>query len=193
MIIMDLLSHIRQNNFLLLLMEEDSYSERSAEIAKLLEKNYKVTYVCLSRPHVDVIEGLKKQKLSNGNFFFVDLLSSHYKEPKRVKNCVFLNDPIELEKIEQAVKCILLENKPDVLLFDNISSLLMFKDTFHIIKFTHNLMSAQNGQKAKTIYYAFKFDSIPDNNELLKDLSMFADITLDLSKSAQTDVYQTDL
>ena len=179
---MDLLNNLSLHNFLLVLMDEESYIEKSIQIVKALEGNYRAVYICLGRPYHDIFEGLKKQNISNGNFFFIDLLSSHYKEQEKVKNCIFISDPIELDKIKEAIRAVAVRHKPDVVVFDNISSLLMFQENSHILKFTHDIVSSSLITKTKIIYYAFKLGSIMDNEEMLKDIAMFADSTMDLSQ-----------
>jgi hypothetical protein len=178
----DIVREIESNKFLLLLIGEKEYKARLEEIIKSVGKtNGKICYVCLSKPHNYVIKDLGYMGIDSKNFFFIDVLSSHYGKPKPVKNCIFVSAPTELTAIRMAIKTAMEKWKCTVLLFDTVSALLIYQESFSIVRFTHNLMTGSEQEKTKKVFIMLKGDSVPseENQNLVKDLTMFADKTLD--------------
>ncbi len=177
----DFLQEIANNNSLLIVLEEIEYSQKLEEIIKSIERT-KICYVCLSKPYADVMEDLKGRGIDVTDFFFIDVLTSHYKEPEPVENCIFVSAPTDLTAIRVAIKKAVKEKKRNIVLLDTISTLLVYQETSSIVKFTHHLLTDEN-EKTKKLFIALKGDTIPteENQRLVNDLIMFADKTLELS------------
>jgi archaellum biogenesis ATPase FlaH len=183
--LVNIVEEITNNQFLLILLQEDQYLKQLERIVKSVEKNRKkICYVCLSKPYTDVIETLKGRKINTSKFFFIDVLSSHYQTPKPVSNCIFVPAPSELEHIKVAIAKAVNERKCGVIIIDTISTLLMYEEGSSIVRFTHELTIERKQEDVKKLFIVLKKDSIPEkeNKELLKDLSMFADKIVDLVK-----------
>lgn len=181
---MDLIQEIAKSKFLLILLEEKEYAARLQEIIKSVEKTKtKVCYVCLSKPYTDVMEDLRKQDLNVRDFFFIDVLSSHYMEQEPADNCIFVSAPTDLAAVRAAIMKAVDEKKCSVILFDTISTLLVYQETSSILKFTHSILADDKQEYAKKLFIVLKNGTIPgkENKTLLKDLSMFADKTLHFS------------
>ncbi|MFH0929302.1 MAG: hypothetical protein V1818_03030 [Candidatus Aenigmatarchaeota archaeon] len=140
----------------------------------------KICYVCLSRPYKDVLNELRKNKINTKFFFFVDVLSSHYEKLKSHRNCTFVSSPNNIKMIKRAIENVIKKQKCNVLLFDTISALLIYQESFSVLQFTHGLTN--KNEDVKKIFIALKSDSVPEkeNRELINDLKMFADKTMDL-------------
>jgi len=180
----DILQEIIKNRFLLILLEEIEYLQKLEEIIKSVEKTKtEICYVCLSKPYTDVMEDLKSKGIDTTNFFFIDVLTSHYKEPEPVDNCIFIPAPTDLTAIRVAIKKAVEEKKRNVILFDTISTLLVYQKTSSIVKFTHHLLTEESQENVKKLFIVLKGDTVPieDSQRLIKDLTMFADKTLELS------------
>lgn len=180
---MDLKQDLKKNNFLLLLVNEQGYDEKVKEIAESLKKGHKMAHVCLSRPYTDVIAEMDMYEKNKSKFFFIDALSSHYQKPKPEKNCIFIDGPAELCKIKEAIKYAIRKKKCDIVIFDSVSTLLMYTNDFSILRFTHNLMSQKVSSTLKTLYLFLRMGFGDDGETLIKDLSMFADRTINISLS----------
>jgi hypothetical protein len=180
----DLFEEIVRNKFLLILLKEEEYLQKLENIIKSIEKTKtKICYVCLNKPYTDVVEDLRDKGINTTDFFFIDVLTSHYKEPEPVENCTFVPAPTDLTAIRVAIKKAVEEKKHGVILFDTISTLLVYQKTFSIVKFTHHLLTDDSHEDVKKLFIALKGDDVPieDSQRLIKDLTMFADKTLDLS------------
>lgn len=181
--IKDLLQEIVKNKFLLILLGEKEYISRLEEIIKSVEKTKtRICYVCLSKPYLDVMGDLEGKGIDTTDFFFIDVLTSHYKEPKPIDNCIFVKEPADLTAIRVAVKRAVEEKECSVILFDTISTLLIYQETSSIVKFTHHLLAEEKRENIKKLFIVLKGDniSVEENKRLAKDLAMFADKTLDM-------------
>ena len=70
-----------------------------------------------------------------------------------------------------------------IVLFDTVSALLMYEKKHDIIRFTHNILSDKQYKTANNIYIVIKELGIKttENQNLVKDLRMFADKELNLN------------
>lgn len=180
---MNIIEEITQNKFLLVLLSEEQYINQLIEIVKSVEKSKnKICYVCLSKPYKDVLDDLKKNNINTKIFFFVDILSSHYEKHRSRSNCIFLKSPTDLKVIGDTIKGVIKEKNCNVVLFDTISTLLLYQSSFFILRFTHGLKTEKEQANVKKIFIVLKNDMIPEqeNKEFIEDLRMFADKTLDL-------------
>ncbi len=179
---MDLIQEIAKNKFLIILLEEKEYAKKLQEIMKSAEKTKtKICYVCLSKPYKDVMEDISRQKLNVSDFFFIDVLSSHYTEQEPADNCIFVSAPTNLAAIRIAIRKAVDEKKCSVILFDTISTLLVYQETSSIVKFTHCILTDEKQEQTKKLFIMLKGGTVPgkESKTLVKDLSMFADKTLD--------------
>lgn len=179
---MNIIKEITQNKFLLILLSEKQYINKLYEIVKSVDKSKnRICYVCLSKPYKDVMVDLKNNDIKTKFFFFIDVLSSHYEKPGPRNNCIFLDSPTSLNSIKDAITKAIEKRNCSVLLFDTISTLLIYQESFSILRFTHSLM-AEEKECVKKVFIVLKNgDALREKNKkLVKDLGMFADKTLDL-------------
>ena len=74
----DFLKDITENQFVLVLLDEERYIDKLKDIMKSVEKEgSKICYICLSKPYSDVIQDFEHAGINPDDFFFIDVLSSH--------------------------------------------------------------------------------------------------------------------
>lgn len=182
---MDLLQDIFQNKFVMVLLNEQQYFQELVKIVKRVDEDHKkICYVCLSKTVDDVIDEISRINLNVSKFFFIDVLSSHYKRPKPQKNCMFLDAPSNLTAIKVAVTKAVKKEGCSVVIFDTISALLVYQEVFRIMKMTHDLMTEKINEKSNTVFIVLKSQEkvLQDMDKgLIGDLSMLADKTVDFT------------
>ena len=99
----------------------------------------------------------------------------------RSMECTRPVSPTNLAAIRAAIMKAVDEKKCSVILFDTISTLLVYQETSSIVKFTHSILTDGEQENTKKLFIVLKGDTVPgrDSRTLVKDLSMFADKTLD--------------
>lgn len=179
---MNLLEEVSESKFLLIVLTEEQYMKQIYEIVKSLEntKN-KVCYVCISKPYADVLEDLKKNGISTKAFVFIDVLSSHYETPAPIENCIFLDSP-NLDSIKRAIDEAITRASCSVLLFDTLSAMLIYQESFPVLKFAHSMTIGERQENIKKIFIVLKKSDAQqqENTSLINDLKMFADKTLEV-------------
>jgi hypothetical protein len=181
---MNLVQEISKNKFLLVLLKENQYTTELNKIIKLIKKTHtRIGYVCLNKPYRDAVNDLKDKNININSFFFIDTLSSHYAEPEPAKNCIFLKEPVKLIDIKKAIKEAVSKHKCSVIIFDTVSTLLIYESTFSIMKFTNELVVGEEIENASKVYIVLKESEAAkeDVDRLTNDLSMIADKTIDLN------------
>jgi len=184
---MHLLREIAKNKSLLVLLNENIYTEQITEIVKALKKTRaRICYVCLNKMYKDAIRDLREAGVNTGNFFFIDVLTSHYKKTKPTKNCIFLSAPVNIDILQTAITRILKKGYNTVIV-DAISSLLIYQEASTIVRFTHNILTEE--KKAKKIFIMLKaYPTIGNQQALLEDMNMFTDKRIDFGDTIHKNI-----
>lgn len=180
---MEFLTQTSGNKFVLMLLQSKNYAKTLYKaIGNLRKKSIKICYVCLSKPYTDVIEDLKNNRINYEKFIFVDVLSSLNYKLKPVKNCIFVPNPENLEKIRKAIKQAVTKYECETIIFDTISTLLIYQQSHSIVKFTHELIIDKNQETVNKIYIILKEKGIykEESAKLINDLNLFADNVIDM-------------
>ncbi|MEM5812161.1 MAG: hypothetical protein QW286_00425, partial [Candidatus Aenigmatarchaeota archaeon] len=174
------------SNFLVFFLKENDYSERVADIALAAERvRKKICYVCLSNTYDNAERLIVSRGIDAKKFCFIDTLSSYYGKEEPVENCFFVTSPYSLSEIKEAISCAINERGCRILIFDSITSILEYKDIFDVLRFTHELLTENIYKKAKKVYLISAGNSIPEEetSRLISDITMFADMVLEIPKS----------
>ncbi|MCD6590869.1 MAG: hypothetical protein J7K72_02760 [Candidatus Aenigmarchaeota archaeon] len=179
---MDISKEILKNKTLLIILDEEQYEKKIGDVLRSLGKLHKkVCYVCLNKPYKDVMEDLKKQKVNINNFFFIDVLSSYYHDRKSSRNCVFIHTPTDFISIINALVKAVKEKGCEVVVFDTISTFLIYKQNYVILKFTHKVLENLKGDSRNVLITIKGGDLLNEEREkLIKDLMMFANMSISL-------------
>jgi hypothetical protein len=169
------------NKLILLLLRDEQYAGRLLEIVESVKRTgNRICYVCLSKPYADVVESLKEKGIDTAPFLFIDALSSHYRKQEPRSDCIFLDSPSDLQGIRSALETAIEKHNCSVLLFDTFSSLLIYQESFQVLKFAHSLTS-EKGMNVAKIFIVLKSGPAPEGSEaFLNDLKMFADKTVEI-------------
>jgi len=174
-----------RNNLTIVINEREIKYENLAKImgSDKIKRSSSICYVCLSRPFSYVMEDMKKSSISTENIFFIDALSGPSGPKKHSRKCFFLQNVAKIEEMGDSIKDIMEKKKCTALIFDSISSMLLYHETFKIVKFTDNIL--KDSRSISKIFFVTKKDSFDETEgiSLSKDLEMFADETIDLSIS----------
>ncbi len=140
-------------------------------------KEYKkILYVTYSRPYFSFGDYFKKNKINPNNFFFIDCITrSAVKKPVKVNNGVFISGPKAFEEIQGAIYKKLKTTKFDVLIFDSLSSLLVYEKEMFVSRFLHQLAAMIKGHNCKAAFVILHKDV--DFN-FVKTLGMLTDKTI---------------
>ncbi len=165
-----LIEDMQDNNFLLVIMDEKEYMHELSEIIKSVEKTKtRICYVCLNTPYRSIAEQFKTIGINTKNFFFVDGVSRICRPSE--KNCIFVSAPSNVAELDSAIKNAVEKKKCSTIVFDTISTLLVYQDSLSILHMTNNF--SLESKKVKKIFLVIK--ERRQDSSFIKDLRMFAD------------------
>jgi archaellum biogenesis ATPase FlaH len=182
---LDIMNQVGKNEFVVVVTNETQYPTILSETLKNAKKyDFKICYICLNKTYDDAMDEMKKVDISTDNFIFVDTLSSHYQVRKDTENCFFVSSPCAMDEIHNAIIKSIDEKKCKLIIFDTISTLLIYKESQDILKFTNRLMM-EIKKKMDGIIYIYvilEIDVLKDENrKLISDFYMFAEKMLDFT------------
>jgi len=163
---------IKNNQILLVEVANAKYSEELVTLSKLLSSLGNVLYVSINRPYNSLLTLFSQHKIKTDKFFFVDAVTKTAKPSKDLKNVKFISGPGALTELSLSIFASVESHDFYSMLFDSLSTLLIYENSLMITKFVHNLTSRFRTLKTKAILVIVK-EGI--GSELVKDLSMFVD------------------
>lgn len=85
----------------------------------------RVCYITLYKSYGFLIKQFAKAGIKTENLFFIDCVSSFIEEPKKVKNCDFIDAPYNLDAISEAMqRCV--RKGCNLFIFDSLSALVSY-------------------------------------------------------------------
>jgi hypothetical protein len=98
-----------------------------------------------------------------------------------------VEEPNKLIAIQVAISKAINEKKCAVVIFDTISSLLMYEQSHDIVKFTHQLTIEKKHQSINKVFIVLKDNGLVGEyyGSLVKDLGMFVDKVVDFTDTGK--------
>lgn len=153
-----------------LVISDKSYPSKMKELVSSISSDYsRICYVSLNKPYSAALDSIGKSGANPKKFFFVDCTGT---PPKNEGQVVFVSSPKALTEMSITIGKVMEMGKIEVLIFDSLSTLLVYEEPFTVVKFTHSLISALRAKKAAGVLVCLEGWK---SAELVKDISMFAD------------------
>lgn len=172
---MDIKKELENNNSILLYMPNNAYSESLIKIVKQLS-NPGGLYVTLNNPYTTLAKKFRGEGINPDKFFFIDAISSSVKLESTTENCIFVSGPTALTQLSIAIITFVEKQKPPIIIFDSLSSLIIYLPVKSVIGFTQSMATKFKEHDVKAIFPIIK------NEELVKNISMFIDKVIDLNE-----------
>ncbi|MCH7902804.1 hypothetical protein IIC68_03555 [archaeon] len=158
----------------ILIIPNREYSQGISKLLRKANQNYqKIVYVNLNDLYKSLIQNLKRLDVDLNKFFMVDAITlTSDKSAKKHDNAIFISSPNSLIELSLGITQALNAEKPDLLIFDSLSTLLIYESDSTVTKFIHSLIGKIKAAEIDAYFTALEGDS---KNEAIKDLSMFVD------------------
>lgn len=170
----DIKKEIGSSLSITLVMPNETYIKNMNIIAKQLCEAYnKVCYVSLNKLYQPLIEDLQANNIDIHKIYFIDgITKKAVSNPGNVPNCFFASGPDKITELGTAIQKIVNQQKSQALLFDSLSTLLIYKNVQVVKQFVHSIV----GQVSVTnCVAAFTCLQGKNENSLIQDLSMLVD------------------
>jgi len=174
----DLKKEIANQEMLLFLIPNQKYSERLRDVAGASAKLFERTcYVSLNKPYDTLASSFKNDNMDMRKITFIDCVTQGGKNAPAGQKVVFVSSPSALTDMSIAINKVIDEDKAQSVIFDSLSTLLVYQEPSMVIKFSHSLISKLRAAKVKGILTCLQDDV---KGELVKDLGMFVDKVVEL-------------
>lgn len=148
---LNLKKEIGKNSLSSIVISELTDTHKIARYAAQHHK--KICYVNCSRPYQSLLVDFKINKINSSPFFFIDCITKTVvKKPKKEKKVIFISKPTAYEEIKKTVCKLLQQKQCDLLIFDSISSLLVYKKDVMVTMFLHGIMAMMKGFHCPAIF-----------------------------------------
>lgn len=171
---LDLKKDLSKGQTVVLIIPNDKYMARISEVAKYMGGAYsKTCYVSLNKIVVALSRSLDSSGADSKKFFFIDgVTKSANPDAPECPNCVFVSSASALTDLSIAIDDVIKKENADALLFDSLSTLLIYNKDEVVTKFIHNLTNKLQTNGITTIFAALEGDM---GSELIKEIGMFVD------------------
>lgn len=183
---MDLKKLLEGNQNLVLLIPNEHYPDALVEIARdLAERNKSICYISINKPSDSIKKTLKEEGIEENKFYFIDCISrtiTHKEEElegKAKERTVFIDNPHSLTQLSLEVFNIIEREKIEGILFDCISTLLIYNEEKEVMRFVHHMMSKIKKTQTKVIYPYLKEDT---DSKIVKEMGLFADKIIEMGE-----------
>lgn len=140
------------------------------------QKFNKICYVTINRPYHTFSGFFEVNKIDPQKFFFIDCITKSVVGKTHKNNgVIFVSSPNDFEGIEKKIRQVLQKQKIDLLIFDSLSSLLIFEKGVFVTKFIHGLAAMIKGFQGKSVFIALEKDAGLD---MAKKIGMLMDKTI---------------
>lgn len=160
------------------------YQEKLLEIIKSAVQEFKgkLLYISINKPAEKIIETMKKNNVDSGKIFFIDAVSKDIQADISDHGIAYISSPQNFAQFNADLMQILEKEKPECLIFDSLSTILLYQPDLVIVRFTHDLIA-----KLIISHECGKFTCLLENlnSTLIKDVSMFADSVIDMGEQKQ--------
>jgi hypothetical protein len=147
----------------------------------LINNNNSVIIVTTNQPYSTLISTYEKNMLDISKIQFIDAITKYAigKVPAEAKNCRFINNPSNLTDLGIAITDVLndFSKEKPCILFDSVSTMLIYIPSIHISKFIHFVTSKLRLLDSPGVFLAVEKGLDP---LLMTQLTTYVDAVIDM-------------
>lgn len=169
----DIAATIKGNQIIVFVVSPKDFPKQLQDITKAMAETKKaICYVSLNKPYKTIQGGLEKTGVPVEKVYFVDAVSSKAGPVKPDKTVLMVSSPNALTELSIAISKGVEMWKADAVLFDSLSTMLVYEGASSVLRFVHSVTNALRVKGMSCVFTVLKQDL---KEELAKDLGMFAD------------------
>jgi len=166
------LRKLKKGEILLLVISEKSHLEIMVKLTEKICKTFeKVCYVTLNKPYTTLIKFFKKRGIDVSRIFFIDTVSAQGVENDQ-EPVVCVSSPRALTELNIAIKNVVEVGKIECVIFDSLSTLLIYEKPHVVMKFIHSIISDFRSRSTACVLTVIRSDL---SENVIKDIALFVD------------------
>ena len=166
---------------LLLLLNLRNYSKIATELIRLLQsQKIPGTYFTINKTAEDLVNALIDEEIELSGISFIDAITLVAgRTEATMRNTVYLESPTDLVEMDTAIDEQFSEKEAEkkFLVFDSISTLLIYNRSEAVEKFCHSIMGKMHGKRTKSI---FMMVNSAKDRPTIESISQFCDKVVEL-------------
>ena len=169
------LEDVKGGEIVVFVLSSNSYSSFLSAIVCELSRAATGIYVSLNQSYQNLCAQLKKEKVNTNKIYIIEGVSKS-KEEAEADNCTYLKSR-SLTELSIAITSATNTGKFDYLIFDSLSTLIMYNELKTIEKFAHYILQKIKTYKLKGIIVALDEER---SKELIAVSSQFCDKVIEI-------------
>ena len=163
-----ILSQLHNNQNILLVSSSKDHNQAMIGLHKAVSTKFKRILAILTHKSASTLASeFKKYDIDDSRYCFIDFVEGDTKP----KKCFTISSLSALTELALKIEKIKKAHKIDLIILDNISTMLIYNDKVTILKFLHDMMVKVETKGRKAVYSILK----EGNEKLIADISLFAD------------------
>lgn len=164
---------MKEKQVILFVVKPEDYMTFVESFTKEYLSNDISCYVSLGRPFQSLQNTMNRMRIPTESIFFIDTSTKSTGAAEvDADNCLFIDSPSSLTRLSIAVTKVVEASAPKTILFDSLSTLLIYNPEQMIVKFTKDLINMVRGTRSKLILIALEGK---EEATLLEKTSLFVD------------------
>lgn len=178
---LDLMKRIGSASVVVVIIPNEKYNQYIIDIAQELGLPYNaICYVSLNKLYNALSRGMDAHDINKKKFFFIDgITRSVTPEPPEFDNCVYITSSSALTELSLSISQAISTNVFQCMLFDSLSTLLIYNKSEVVTQFVHDQMGKVMGANCVAVFTCLEGDT---KSDLIKNLGMFVDDIIHLGE-----------
>ncbi len=169
----NILNQLKKDQNIVVICNSKKHEKTMIKLHKAVSKKFKkIGMITVNKSFSALIEKFQEQGIDYSNYYFIDCISEKNMIVSQSKQCLYVSSPTALTELSLSVGKL---RQIDLIILDNISSLLLYNKDAEILKFLHGMMTKIRQIKTKAIYSILK----ESKKEFLADIELFADAVVE--------------
>jgi hypothetical protein len=160
-----------EKGIIVMAIPEKEYASRLNDVVSSAASSYsRICYTSLNKPYSVLSESFKKSGVDLKKILFIECTGKA--DSGKQEQVVYVSSPKALTEMSITIGKVIEMGKIEVLIFDSLSTLLVYADPSTVVKFTHSLITILRSKNVSGFLMCTKSGQ---SEAIIKDISMFAD------------------
>jgi len=175
--------NIKKGEVVIAFMKGKTYSKDIINICRqLADKFGGICYVSLNKPYEHFVKSFESENIDLDKFYFL-AIKSKPTDKIITGNCTLIKSISSITELNLAITTALKAKNIDCLVFDSLSTMMIYHDVMTVTKFIHQMILNVRSSNCTGVFTCLVEDI---KTSVIRDVSMFADKIVDLAADKTT-------